>query len=226
MIDQRDYSTYIEKMRTESEFAQLPSNEFDQLLARVKVRSYPKGQILFDQGDRRDRFYYLLDGIVRVERFDMTGEASFYEYVAQDHAFPYRGFFMDDDYAYSVRAMTTIVVASFAMGQIEELISKNPAMMKAVLIEMGTIISEDEDHLQHMITSSASDRVQYSIRLLGQKLGQVNEEGHLFVAYPVNINELAEISATTRETASSVIAKLQDDGVLNYSHKRMTFYHV
>ena len=223
MISRQKYPEYLSKLRVQKEFYQLSDDEFSDLTAEVKLRSYPKGQILFEQDDQRKHFYYLLRGIVRVERFDVNGDASFYEYVSMNHGFPYRGLFVDDNYAYSVRSMTEILVADLPMQKFEIQIQSNLAMMKNIVVEMEAIISQDEDHLQHMITSSASERVLYTIFLMGTKLGRLDENQHLRIEYPVNINELAEVSATTRETASKVVAKLKKDGYLTYSHKQFTF---
>ncbi|MCY9806412.1 Crp/Fnr family transcriptional regulator [Lentilactobacillus senioris] len=223
MISRQKYPEYLLKLRTQQEFEQLSEEEFTDLTADVKFRLYPKGQILFDQDDQRNHFYYLLNGIVRVERFDVNGDANFYEYISMNHGFPYRGLFVADTYAYSVRSMTEILVADLPMGKFEAKIKSNLAMMQNIVIKMEAIISQDEDHLQHMITSSASERVAYSILLMGVKLGTLDENEHLKIDYPVNINELAEVSATTRETASKVVSKLQRNGYLTYSHKRFTF---
>lgn len=223
MISRQKYPEYLLKLRAQKEFYQLSDEEFTDLTADIKFRLYPKGQILFDQDDQRKHFYYLLKGIVRVERFDMNGDASFYEYVSMNHGFPYRGLFVDDNYAYSVRSMTEILVADLPMDKFETEIKSNLAMMKNIVVEMEAIISQDEDHLQHMVTSSASERVLYSIYLMGAKLGKLDENEHLRIDYPVNINELADVSATTRETASKVVFKLQQAGYLSYSHKQFTF---
>ncbi|WP_054701191.1 Crp/Fnr family transcriptional regulator [Secundilactobacillus odoratitofui] len=87
----------VEKYRTfisqQPEFSALSSAEFDQLTTTLRIKSFGKGQVLFDQGDTRDRLYYVLEGVVRLERLDETGNFPFINYVSPYKAFPYRGFF-------------------------------------------------------------------------------------------------------------------------------------
>ncbi|HAT54787.1 MAG TPA: Crp/Fnr family transcriptional regulator [Lactobacillus sp.] len=223
MVPHSDYPKYMAMLQTKPEFSKFTENEMQIFAQDVVFKKYAKGQALYDQGDKRDKFYFLIDGIVRTERFDEDGEFNYYEYVNKDHGFPYRGLFQDEEYSYTVRAMTKITIAVFSMSTIEILLRQNNAMMELVIQEMGQIISQNEDQLQNMVTSSASDRVRHALSILGNQLGHDTDDGQRHIDYPLTLIELAQVSATTRETASSVVSGLIDDHRISYVHKRITF---
>lgn len=217
----------VEKYRTfisqQPEFSALSSVEFDQLTTTLRIKSFGKGQVLFDQGDTRDRLYYVLEGVVRLERLDETGNFPFINYVSPYKAFPYRGFFQDKNYTYSAAAMTPITIASFSMASFESVVKQNGAMMVRLITKMGQIINETEDRLQKMVTSSATHRIKQALVMFGEDLGDESDQKLTEIPYPITLKELAWVSGTTRETAGQVVSKLVEEGKVNYQHKTFQF---
>lgn len=100
-----DYEYYAKKLRRHPEFSQLSDKYINQLIDEMTVKTYHRGQILFDQGDTRDRFYYLIDGVCKSFHWDKDGGEQLYLYIRPEKAFPYIGLFEDDRYAYTVQTI-------------------------------------------------------------------------------------------------------------------------
>lgn len=62
----------VEDLRQIDVFKQCGSRELEALLPHVYQRTYRKGQILFMEGDPRERVYFLMDGYVKLERLHET----------------------------------------------------------------------------------------------------------------------------------------------------------
>lgn len=214
---------YRKIIRQQEEFASFTDSEFEQLAQQMQVKTFAKGQVLFDQGDPRTRFYYVLDGVVRLERVDETGSFPFINYVSPHKAFPYRGMFVGETYTYAAMAMTAITIATFPMPVFETLLRENKQMMVCLISQMGQIINDDENRLQRMVTSSATHRVKQALMLIAADLGTHNESDKTTIPYPITLKEIARVSGTTRETAGQVVSKLVDEGVVVYQHKNFQF---
>lgn len=214
---------YRKIIRQQAEFAPLTDSEFNQLADQMQIKTFSKGQVLFDQGDPRTRFYYVLDGVVRLERVDESGSFPFINYVSPHKAFPYRGLFIGETYTYAAMAMTTITIASFSMATFEKLLRENKQMMALLIAQMGQIINDTEDRLQRMVTSSASHRVKQALMLIAEDLGTHETPDKTTIPYPITLKEVARVSGTTRETAGQVVGKLVDEGVVSYQHKNFQF---
>ncbi|WP_337962218.1 cyclic nucleotide-binding domain-containing protein [Latilactobacillus sakei] len=91
MIAADEYPRYIQYLRTRPEFIDFSDEEMNILMNNMKVKDFHKGQELFDQTDERSRFYFVVSGLVRAERTDESDEFTFYTYIKQNLAFPYRG---------------------------------------------------------------------------------------------------------------------------------------
>ncbi|GKQ42114.1 cyclic nucleotide-binding protein [Companilactobacillus sp. RD055328] len=223
MISSEVYPKYIEFLKTRPEFSEFSQEEMHILMNNMKVKQFKKGQVLFDQADDRNRFYFVAKGLVRAERVDETGDFIFYTYIKENLAFPYRGMFKDQYYPYTAQAMTNIEIVHFPMATFENLLLKNTDMMVKVIQEMATIISETEDNIQQMVNPSASQRVIQALKIFGKTLGNQSANGEISIPYPITIQELATVSGTTRETAGHILKKLVKENYISYEHKKFVF---
>jgi len=222
MIRKSEYPRYLQLLKERPEFSAFTASQFQDLAQVMQVKELPKGQLLFDQADPRERFYFVISGLLRTERIDESGDFTFYAFIAKDKGFPYRGLFHDAEYAYSVRTITQVKIVSFPMAAFETLLTHNSEVMRRMIVEMGQIINENENQLQTMVTSSASDRVRNALKILCQQLGEPLGDGRHLIPYPITLIELSRMAGTTRETAGQVVQKLEAAGRVVYEHKRFT----
>ncbi|GEO75435.1 cAMP-binding protein [Levilactobacillus namurensis DSM 19117] len=223
MIRKSEYPRYLQLLKRRPEFSAFTAEQFAELAHVMRVKQLPKGQLLFDQADPRDRFFFVFSGLLRTERIDESGDFTFYSFIPKDKGFPYRGLFHDQEYAYSVNTLTPVEIVSFPMTVFEGLLTENSEVMRRVIVEMGQIINENENQLQTMVTSSASDRVHNALKILSQQMGQPLDDGRILIPYPITLIELSRMAGTTRETAGQVVQRLETAGRVVYEHKRFTF---
>lgn len=223
MSKKLDVDAYRAVLRAKPEFNALTEATFEQLTRDLQIKSYPKGQVLFDQGDPRNRFYFVIKGVVRLEKIDETGDFGYLDYVKPDKGFPYRGLFTATEYPYSATAMTAVVIASFEMADYESVIRNRPENMVQLITIMGRIIDHTEDRLQRMVTSSARNRVKQALIIFGEELGVPSVADMVTIPYPITLIELARVSGTTRETTGQIISQLVASGLVTYQHKTFTF---
>ncbi|MGF2385515.1 Crp/Fnr family transcriptional regulator [Lentilactobacillus otakiensis] len=214
-----DYDYYAEKLRQHPEFSPLDDKFVGQLIDEMKIKKYHRGQILFDQGDTRDKFYFLIDGVAKSFHWDKDGEEQLYLYIRPNKGFPYIGLFEDDQYAYTVETMTDVKIAEFSMPIYEEILRENPELMVNAVKEMSQIINTSETQLQRMVTTSAKCRVANAILFIGQQIGDLQEDDSILVPYPITIVELSKVSGTTRETTSQMVQKLIAENKIQYNRK-------
>lgn len=62
-VNKIDY--HFSKLRYQPDFEHFTDEEFEEIKEQTVLRSYKKGQVLFDEGDERQRFYVLTEGLIR-----------------------------------------------------------------------------------------------------------------------------------------------------------------
>ena len=214
---------HFSKLRYQPDFENFTDDEFEQIKEHAILRSYKKGQVLFNEGDERQRLYILTEGLIRLERYDESATYYYYDYVVANNLFPMSGIFEESIYTYTAQAMTDIETFSFPVSFYEKIAKKNCKHLLYMIHKLSRVVELHELRIQIGLTSSAFDRVKQNLFVLKEELGVPTEDGHIHIPYPITLKELAVNSGTTRETAGQVIKQLKDSGLLDYEKKRFIF---
>ncbi|MCP9332322.1 Crp/Fnr family transcriptional regulator [Lentilactobacillus hilgardii] len=214
-----DYQLYRSKMKRHPEFSPLSDEDLDRVISAMTIKTFRRGQVLFDQGDPRRNYYFLISGVAKSFHWDENGDEQLYLYIRSNKGFPYIGLFEDENYAYSVETMTEVKLAVIPIALYETLLRENPEMMVNAIREMSSIINTTETQLQRMVTTSAKCRVWNAIWFLGQQIGDKQDDGTVLIPYPMTLIELSKVSGTTRETTSLMVQQLVAEGKVQYSRK-------
>ncbi|SFH52290.1 Crp/Fnr family transcriptional regulator [Pisciglobus halotolerans] len=223
MVTAHEKSRNKEELRNKRVFADFTAEEFRRLKKSMRLRKYKKGQVLFDEGDKRDKVFYLIDGLVKLERYDQSAVYMYTSYVKKDKLFPYGELFSDDVYHYSAYALTDIELYYFSAELFEELLANNAKQLLYFYKRLSTILKEHEERIQFLVVSSGSSRVIKSLSLLMDELGEPENNAEIKVPYPITICEVATISGCSRETVGNKIRQLKEMGKLDHQHKLFTF---
>lgn len=215
--------TNLYELRYRPVFSEFTDSEFNHLRKNMYLRKYKKGQVLFDEGDIRDKIFYLVNGLVRLERYDESASYTYTDYVKKETLFPYGGLFSDDAYHYSAYAVTNIELYYMPTGLFESLIAENPKQMMYFYHKLSKILENHETRVQYMVVSSATSRIIKALNYLMKELGDYTNLTMVNIPYPITINEIANISGCSRETVGNTIKKLKEMNKLEYEHKLFIF---
>jgi CRP-like cAMP-binding protein len=184
-------------------------------------RTFPKGQILFNDGDFRDRIFILCNGLVRIEKNDRKDAFSYSDFVSERELFPLVGLLGATCYDFSAIAVTEIEVAYVPIVVFEQLMREDQELLKFIVKEQGRVLEHQVIRMQYCITSSAHDRVTNTLAILLKKHGKLGTSW--YIPYPIMINDLAKYSGTTRETVSQVLKQLIKQKKISYQYKELIF---
>lgn len=214
----------IDELRQLTLFEACPSRELEQLLPHVYCRTYRKGQLLFMEGDPRERVYFLMSGYVKLERLNEDATHQYADYLKPKQFFPYNGLLSDHNYRQSAEAVTDIEVIYIPTERFESFISRNATMLQYIIGQMNRILDLHERRLQEIITPSASARVLNTLHFLIEDLGEPDENG-IRVRCPFTAMELSRLSGTSRETVSSILSRLRKEDVLHIDAHQLVIGH-
>jgi CRP-like cAMP-binding protein len=110
-----------------------------------------------------------------------------------------------------------------ALNQFERILKNNPLLTLEVTKLIGFRLKRIRTRLERMWFKSAEDRVRSVLNELKEDFGKAYGDG---VEIPLRLkhHEIASLAATTRQTASSVLAKLEQSGLIHYDRKKIVLY--
>ncbi|MEC0234978.1 Crp/Fnr family transcriptional regulator [Paenibacillus kribbensis] len=218
-----DKRNVMENLKQFNLFADLSEKKLKTLREFVYWRTYKKGQFLFLEGDLRERIYLMLDGFVKLERVNQSGNLLYEDYVKQYSIFPYGGMFTDQRYNYSAEALTDVDVYYIPTAIFEDMLKANPKQLLSVVQQFSLILKLHEHRIQYITIPNAQDRVIQSLNYLRQDLGEQNGE-EIVISCPLTTIGISKISGTSRETVSGVLNQLKKDHIITVSGKKIIIH--
>ncbi|WP_214759886.1 Crp/Fnr family transcriptional regulator [Exiguobacterium sp. s129] len=214
----------IDDLRQLTLFETCPSRALEQLILHVYCRTYRKGQLLFLEGDPRERVYFLMSGYIKLERMNENATHHYADYVKPNQFFPYNGLFTGEDYRHTAEAVTDIEVIYIPTDRFERFVSTQSSMLLYIIGQMNRILDLHERRVQEIITPSAKERVINTLHFLIEDLGEPDEQG-VRVRCPFTAIELSRLSGTSRETVSTILAKLRKEEILRIDAHQLVIGH-
>lgn len=199
--------------------------ELEDLKNYLFERTYKKNQLLFMEGDPRERIYFLSEGYVKLERSNTEATRLYVDYIKPYSMFPYGGFFKDNFYHYSACALTSIVVYYIPTKILEEKAMDNMEQLFVIINHLSTILEYHENRLLTLTTSNVRDRVEQSIFCLLHDFGY-HDGKKIIIDLPMTLTELAKLTGTSRETVSHIYNELKREGILSMVDKRLVIYDI
>lgn len=97
-------------------------------------------------------------------------------------------------------------------------------MLLYIIGQMNRILDLHERRVQEIITPSAKERVVNTLHFLIEDLGEPDEQG-VRVRCPFTAIELFRLSGTSRETVSTILAKLRKEDILRIDAHQLVIGH-
>lgn len=201
-------------------FTHLSDIKLKVLAEFVYWRTYKKGQFLFLEGDSRERIYLVLDGFVKLERVNQSGNLLYEDHVKRYSIFPYGGMFTDKRYSYSAEALTDVDVYYIPTAIFEDMLKISQKQLIYVVKQLSSILKLHENRVQNITIPNAQDRVTQTLNYLMKDLGEHNGE-EVVISCPLTTIEISKISGTSRETVSGVLKQLKKDNIITMSGKKI-----
>lgn len=215
MITKDDYQL----LRLHPAFSNIPVELFDKLAIEISSRTISKGQVLFYSGDRRDRFFLLVEGYARIEQFDSSDQFSYMDYIKKGALLPFGGIFQDERYHYTASAVTDLRCFVIPVNLYESCVQESKEQLLYITRKLSSIIEFQELRLRNVVTASAKERVIQSLAILCKDYEELGDQ----IPFPISMKEIAKLAATTRETVNQVLKNLVENKKIGNERKQLTF---
>ncbi|WML29931.1 Crp/Fnr family transcriptional regulator [Neobacillus sp. OS1-32] len=193
--------------------------DFKSLEKHMYKRTYKKNQLLFTEGDPRDKIYFLLEGFVKLERFNQEATILYLDYLKPNDFFPYRGMFTNEYYHFSAYALTDIVVYYIPMTIFENFILSDKSRLFHVVKILTGIMEQHEKRIEIITTNYVKDRIELTFAYLMIYYGTKIQNG-IIIDIPIPQTEIAKLSGASRESVSHIFKELKEDKLISQNDNK------
>lgn len=210
------------RMQTAPPLAEEPffSSLNESLLSRVSNyvyhREYEPRQIIYFPDDRADGVYWVRTGRVKVTRMGGEGRDLTFRHLFPGDMLGEESLVSDgprDSYA---EAMSTSLLCIMRSDDFRRLVREEPEVSGLVARRLAERVMELESVLAETVFKTVRSRVASGLYRLYQKVPE-SENGMLWVTH----QEIASLVGSTRETTTTVLHNLREEGILAIYNRRV-----
>lgn len=196
-------------------------------LARVAdvavTRTFPRGQVIFREGDASDTCYVVRSGHARAVRENPDGRQIALAHFGPGDIFGELAMFDDENRSATVETLDDVEVIAILGADMRRLLREHPDIAVKLVSALGRRLREANERLSRQSFQTVQSRV---AGVLGQLVRQAQAEGaqDADVLVTVTQAEIAQLAGSSRESASRFLAVLERAGIVSQGRGRLTVH--
>ncbi len=191
-------------------------------LDQLTHRNFNRGEYIFLPDEDADKIYFVFEGRVKIGTYGEDGKEITKTILGPGEVFGELSIISDvqekrRDFAYSMEKTTICVLT---MEQIKSLMREYNGFNLFLMKIMGRRILQMEKRLESLVFKDSRTRIiEFLYNLASEKGQRVGYE--VVVRKFMTHQEIANLTATSRQTVTTILNELRNDNVLIFDRKRL-----
>ena len=187
---------------------------------QLEHKSFRKGEYIFLPGEYADKIFFIVEGRVKIGAYSNTGKEITKTLIGEGEVFGELPLIGEDhrrNFAMAMEATTTCVLS---LDQMKGLMREHSPLNLFFMKILGSRMIEMEKRLESLVFKDSRSRVVEFLRELCETKGE--RVGYEWVVRKfLTHQEIANLTATSRQTVTTVLNELENKNILTYNRRRM-----
>jgi CRP/FNR family cyclic AMP-dependent transcriptional regulator len=188
------------------------------LRASLEPVTFPRGHVIFSEGEPGDRLYIILSGKVKIGRRSADGRENLLAVFGPSDMFGELSIFDPGPRTSTATAVTEVRAVSMDRAALRKWITKYPEIAEQLLRVIARRLRRTNNMLADLIFTDVPGRVAKALLQLAQDFG-TQEGGVLRVTHDLTQEEIAQLVGASRETVNKALADFAHRGWLRLEGK-------
>lgn len=202
-------------------FRQLTYKECSELNIESGFMKKKKNEFIYLNSLKSDRLYFLKKGYVKIGVYDSDGNEKIKEVLNQGDIFgqlSLEGDTGEEEFAQVIKSDASI--CSFTVQDFEQILMKRPDLAISYTKLVGLRIKALQSRISSIIYKDVRTRLVEFFIYIAMKERKDDQDDIVFSNYLTHA-EVASLIGCTRQTATTFINKLEDEGFLSFSRQEV-----
>lgn len=201
-------------------FSRLNLSQIREILDLATSRRFDEGTEIFHEGHDAERFYFLLDGYLRVVRTTPGGDQIIVLHISPGQLFGIAPALHRTTYPATCVAAAETVTLCWPVRHWPDFVAKYDGFATETYRTLGERLSEVQETLTEMATQAVEKRVAAALlRMMGQS-GRKVPDG-VEIAFPVTRQNISDMTGTTLHTVSRLLSAWEKNGIVHSRRKHI-----
>lgn len=179
-------------------------------IANRNIEKYNKHQLIYREGERPHRIYYIIKGKVKVTKTHVLGKELVVDLYGNGEFLGYHALLQDTNYTDTAETIDTTELAIIPRTDFEELLLNDADMARTFLKMLSVKITQNENHLVALAYNSLRKKVAEALLQLQHKY---KEDIHL------SRENLASVAGTATESLIRTLTDFRHEGLITINEK-------
>ena len=194
-------------------FAALDPQHQQELRSQMAEVRLARGQALFNEGDRGDQLYVVLEGKMKLGRTSPDGRENLLAVMGPGEMFGELSLFDPGPRTASAVAITDSTLRALSNAHLQPWLTDHPEVAAQLLAALARRLRRTNEAMADLVFSDVPGRVAKALLDLAKKFGVEAEDG-LRVTHDLTQEELAQLVGASRETVNKALADFASRGFL------------
>jgi CRP-like cAMP-binding protein len=188
------------------------------LAGELETVDFPRGHVIFSEGEQGDRLYIIANGKVKIGRKSPDGRENLLAVFGPSDMFGELSIFDPGPRTSSATTITEVRAYTMDRTALREWIAKRPDIAEQLLRVIARRLRRTNNSLADLIFTDVPGRVAKALLQLARQFGS-QESGLLRVTHDLTQEEIAQLVGASRETVNKALADFAQRGWLRLEGK-------
>ena len=212
---------YAENIRNVSFFSTLSDQELEKVAKIAFVKTFNKGYMVFEEGEKRDTLYIVLKGRIKVSLYDEDGREYILDIIGKDGFFGELSLFEELSGFANVMTLEQSELLMIRRNDFMRFLRENSDFAVSMIKELSKRLRAANEKLKRFAFLGVEGRILEYLMDIGQKSGVKIKDRIIIESGPTQV-EIASACGCSRETVSRMIKNLVEKGRLSVLKKQYT----
>lgn len=199
----------------------LSPNEKQALAQASAMRQIPKNSIIYFPDDDNRKLYFVKAGKVKISFYSPEGKEMILSLLSPGEVFGELAILGESTRDEIAEVMEDTLLCSISIDQLESILDKNPVFNRQITKLIGLRLRKVQSRLASLVFKSAPERIRALIKELADEHGRVLLTGQKEIKLHLTYEEIAKLTATVRQSVTSVFSELEKAGIIAYDRHRI-----
>ncbi len=188
------------------------------LTGQLKPVDFPRGHVVFTEGDPGDRLYIIVSGKIKLGRRSPDGRENLLAIMGPSDMFGELTIFDPGPRTSTATTVTTVHAVSMDRDALKAWMNQRPEIAYQLLRVLARRLRRTNNNLADLIFTDVPGRVAKTMLELAQRFG-TQEAGAVRVKHDLTQEEIAQLVGASRETVNKALADFTHRGWLRVEGK-------
>jgi CRP-like cAMP-binding protein len=205
-------------------FKDLNEESMQELSRITSMRDIPKNQPIYFPQEPSNSIFFLKKGRVKLTRISNDGKEMILALVTKGEVFGEMAYLDEAERKEFATSLDDCLVCAINKNEFKEFVDRNPELNLRITKLIGLKLKKYSERIEELVFKDAEQRVvSFIIRLADENGRKIGDE--IFIKPFLKHQDIAELTATSRQTVNSILTDLREKKVINFDRKKLIIHN-